>query len=669
MASSSSSSSSALFRFAIKWILLPYGIGWLLSQYASAEVTERVVSSLLGETTTRNRRATVENVSSVATDGAMGQRDFVEESLGGGGDLCWQRFMGSLEESVAQSVEELLQAEEQGGVKLVLHRNGDVEGCGSSLNFMTELRIYLNRLGDSLCPVAFSKYQVESILTSVFHQSMGASCISQESDRSEWEGFLGYCDMGEDKTPILLDHKQLVPVAMDVISDGRSETRTYLPCHFHSREGVRLTSFEKIVQRIVQEYQKQTENQLPQCLEVKDNQQQTCNAKVEKQVDLYAVPAGRVFMFAPAYVGEVFDLPHIQGADPSLPVYMKVLSVSPRMFDIFNYFTKEESAELVERALREKSDTHRIKRSSTGASGYNINQRRTSENGFDTHGRIAQAVKRRCFSVLGFDEYIEGHSDGLQILRYNTTKAYTAHMDWIDDDGKQDHDYNSAGKGGNRYATILLYMTDLKDGDGGETAFVNAMPASENAPSYNEALTELRSSQQATLFKKNSWEEKMVARCRSSLAVQPNSARAVLFYSQHPNGEPDKASLHGGCPVVSSTPKWAANLWVWNTPRAGFAGAPMNEKRLAEKRDKGEVPTVPSDVPPKKHVTFQNSGSDPTFENAELYYEDQYWGRLGDGDAPHAVNSYEGQVWYILVDGAIKKTFSVNKEPVQVYTI
>ena len=31
-----------------------------------------------------------------------------------------------------------------------------------------------------------------------------------------------------------------------------------------------------------------------------------------------------------------------------------------------------------------------------------------------------------------------------------------------------DHDYNSAKKGGNRYATILLYMTDLEEGDGGE---------------------------------------------------------------------------------------------------------------------------------------------------------------------------------------------------------
>ena len=40
---------------------------------------------------------------------------------------------------------------------------------------------------------------------------------------------------------------------------------------------------------------------------------------------------------------------------------------------------------------------------------------------------------RRCFDALGFDEYIESHSDGLQILRYNVSKAYNSHLDWIED--------------------------------------------------------------------------------------------------------------------------------------------------------------------------------------------------------------------------------------------
>jgi len=52
------------------------------------------------------------------------------------------------------------------------------------------------------------------------------------------------------------------------------------------------------------------------------------------------------------------------------------------------------------------------------------------------------------------------------------SKAYNSHLDFIEDNGGQlKHDYESKGTGGNRYATILLYMSDLGDDDGGETVF------------------------------------------------------------------------------------------------------------------------------------------------------------------------------------------------------
>lgn len=57
---------------------------------------------------------------------------------------------------------------------------------------------------------------------------------------------------------------------------------------------------------------------------------------------------------------------------------------------------------------------------------------------------------RRCFDVLGFDEYIESHADGLQILRYNLTKAYIPHLDWIDGNDQLTHNYESHNNGGNR---------------------------------------------------------------------------------------------------------------------------------------------------------------------------------------------------------------------------
>jgi len=46
--------------------------------------------------------------------------------------------------------------------------------------------------------------------------------------------------------------------------------------------------------------------------------------------------------------------------------------------------------------------------------------------------------------ILGFDEYEESLTDGLQVLRYNKTTAYIPHLDWIDDYGKkQEHDCKS----------------------------------------------------------------------------------------------------------------------------------------------------------------------------------------------------------------------------------
>lgn len=38
---------------------------------------------------------------------------------------------------------------------------------------------------------------------------------------------------------------------------------------------------------------------------------------------------------------EIIPLPHVQGGDPDKPVYLKVLSVSPRVFDLVNFFSKE----------------------------------------------------------------------------------------------------------------------------------------------------------------------------------------------------------------------------------------------------------------------------------------------------------------------------------------
>lgn len=333
------------------------------------------------------------------------------------------------------------------GVSLAVHRNGEPDSCGDATLTLEALRNAVASFG--WCPNEdFDKFDVESFITHLLAGYV-SSCDSDLPELQE-ERFLGHCDRGEEFTPIQLDHEYLVPVP---------DTET-LPCRFHTREGLRITS--------IQQLSKLMEEASGAC-----SANETCSAM--PKVHLYAVPAGRVFMHAPSYVGEIFELPHVQGPK-GLPVSLEVMSVSPRVFDVHNFFTKAESDDLVSRALAETKDSHRMKRSTTGTVGHHINNQRTSENGFDTHGTTSVAVKKRCMEILGYDEYIESHGDGLQILRYNLTTAYIPHMDYLDGGKHLKHDYDSARMGGNRYATILLYMTDLDEDAGGETVFTKGWP-------------------------------------------------------------------------------------------------------------------------------------------------------------------------------------------------
>jgi hypothetical protein len=268
---------------------------------------------------------------------------------------------------------------------LALHRNGEADQCGS---LQADLSVFEDALKTfDGCLDSFDKFQFESWLTRVMNHVAG--CEPNDLKNPIAPGFLGYCDRGPAKTPILTDHHRLIRVP---------STNT-LPCHFHTREGVRITSVKQFKNLLT------TSKAAPTCRPGDEDCAAGGGQAPQPSLDLYAVAAGRVFMFAPKFVGEVFELPHVTG-DQGAPISLKVLSTNPRVFDVLNFFSREESTNLVNRALKETSETHRIKRSTTGAQGKSVNSRRTSESGFDTHGKVALEVKRRCFKILGFDEYV-----------------------------------------------------------------------------------------------------------------------------------------------------------------------------------------------------------------------------------------------------------------------
>jgi prolyl 4-hydroxylase len=76
-----------------------------------------------------------------------------------------------------------------------------------------------------------------------------------------------------------------------------------------------------------------------------------------------------------------------------------------------------------------------------------------------------------------------------------------------------------------RFATLLLYLNS--DVQGGATSF----------PRWASATT------------------------NRELRVEPQAGKAVLFYSQLPDGNLDDFSLHAAMPVTQGE-KWLINLWT-----------------------------------------------------------------------------------------------------------
>lgn len=79
---------------------------------------------------------------------------------------------------------------------------------------------------------------------------------------------------------------------------------------------------------------------------------------------------------------------------------------------------------------------------------------------------------------------------------------------------------------GARFSTLLLYLNEPEEG--GETSF----PRWSNAETFHE------------------------------LAVTPETGKAVLFYSQLPDGNMDDLSQHAAKPVIRGE-KMLMNAWIW----------------------------------------------------------------------------------------------------------
>ena len=88
----------------------------------------------------------------------------------------------------------------------------------------------------------------------------------------------------------------------------------------------------------------------------------------------------------------------------------QVLNTNPRVFDIHNFFSKEEADAFIRGALAETRNGYKLEPSVTGTDG-TTDGTRTSETSFDVNSTLAIKIKKRCMATLGFDEFLENFTD------------------------------------------------------------------------------------------------------------------------------------------------------------------------------------------------------------------------------------------------------------------
>ena len=231
-------------------------------------------------------------------------------------------------------------------------------------------------------------------------------------------------------------------------------------------------------------------------------------------------------------------LAEYRSGEPFLNMTLRVMSCAPRVFEIRNFLSPTEVKHILTVAAGEE-----LSASTTGI-GNDFEREedatrrtRSSFNSWIERERspILDAIYRRAADLLHIDESLFRRrdkeerpdledrntiSESLQLVHYDIGQEYTAHHDFGYSD--QDSEHQSQ-----RYCTLLLYLNEGMSG--GSTSF----PRWVNAETFEE------------------------------LRAIPEVGKAVLFYNQLPDGNPDDLSQHQANPIYDGE-KWLINLWVWS---------------------------------------------------------------------------------------------------------
>lgn len=226
-----------------------------------------------------------------------------------------------------------------------------------------------------------------------------------------------------------------------------------------------------------------------------------------------------------------------------LNMTLKVISCAPRAFEINNFLSPAE----VDHIMYLTTGLNLVRSTTAGGTErFNADEELERDHTKDTRtslntwvyrekDAIMDTIYRRAADVLRIDEALlrprsvdeypqmdnntRSLAEALQLVHYDVGQEYTAHHDF----GYAKYN-NEKKQQPARFATLLLYLNEPEEG--GATQF----------PRWANAET------------------------NEGLNVEPKRGKAVLFYSQLPDGNMDDLSQHAALPVRVGE-KWLMNLW------------------------------------------------------------------------------------------------------------
>lgn len=169
-----------------------------------------------------------------------------------------------------------------------------------------------------------------------------------------------------------------------------------------------------------------------------------------------------------------------------------------------NFCTPDEAQYLISRATKRLSDSRITIDNRQIKDPYRKSQTAIV---FDPHNKDPEVVRvaGRAAMLLGVPT---DHVESVYVTRYRAGEYYKAHHDAYE------------GFDGDRLYTVLIYLNDLREEDGGGTIF-----------------------------------EKL------NIGVRPKCGRAVIWTNTNPDGSHHAETMHEALPVKGAAEKWVIQLW------------------------------------------------------------------------------------------------------------